>query len=107
MFEYAVRVGRELKVDLSLSKIPTFYYVLAKPRLTSLLTRLVESHKYILDPIVVLARDDVHDFALLLLVSTPTPPLSLTLLNPPTTRKIAIGGIVFRGVHKFLYATAT
>jgi hypothetical protein len=34
MFEYAVRVGRELKVDLSLSKIPTFYYVLVKPRLT-------------------------------------------------------------------------
>jgi hypothetical protein len=24
-----------------------------------------------------------------------------------TTRKIAIGGIVFRGVHKFLYATTT
>jgi hypothetical protein len=24
-----------------------------------------------------------------------------------TTRKIVIGGIVFRGVHKFLYATTT
>jgi hypothetical protein len=29
------------------------------------------------------------------------------LLEGPTTGKIAIGGIVFRGVHKFLYATAT
>jgi hypothetical protein len=28
-------------------------------------------------------------------------------LTAYTTRKIAIGGIVFRGVHKFLYATAT
>jgi hypothetical protein len=34
MFEYAIRVGPELKIELSLSKIPTFYSVLVKPRLT-------------------------------------------------------------------------
>jgi hypothetical protein len=34
MFEYAIRVSRELKAELSLSKIPTFCSVLVKPRLT-------------------------------------------------------------------------
>jgi hypothetical protein len=35
--------------------------------------RLVGSYKYILGPIVVLARADIYDFALLLLVSTQHP----------------------------------
>jgi hypothetical protein len=31
----------------------------------------------------------------------------LELISHSTTREIAIGGIVFRGVQKFLYATTT